>query len=160
MKKISKVTSMIIGLVILLILLDQAIKLVIIINNPNKTIIQNFIEIKLTENTGGAFGVGQNSTFSYIVTNVIVLGIIIKFMTNGNKLIDMKTKIVLSLVLAGGISNLLDRIIRGFVVEFIDIKNIPVFNLADLYITIGWIGFVVIFTIFTFKEKRNKSDKE
>ncbi len=160
MKKISKVTSMIIGLVILLILLDQAIKLVIIINNPNKTIIQNFIEIKLTENTGGAFGVGQNSTFSYIVTNVIVLGIIIKFMTNGNKLIDMKTKIVLSLVLAGGISNLLDRIIRGFVVEFINIKNIPVFNLADLYITIGWIGFVVIFTIFTFKEKRNKSDKE
>ena len=160
MKKISKVTSMIIGLVILLILLDQAIKLVIIINNPNKTKIQNFIEIKLTENTGGAFGVGQNSTFSYIVTNVIVLGIIIKFMTNGNKLIDMKTKIVLSLVLAGGISNLLDRIIRGFVVEFINIKNIPVFNLADLYITIGWIGFVVIFTIFTFKEKRNKSDKE
>ena len=160
MKKISKVTSMIIGLVILLILLDQAIKLVIIINNPNKTIIQNFIEIKLTENTGGALGVGQNSTFSYIVTNVIVLGIIIKFMTNGNKLIDMKTKIVLSLVLAGGISNLLDRIIRGFVVEFINIKNIPVFNLADLYITIGWIGFVVIFTIFTFKEKRNKSDKE
>lgn len=160
MKKISKVTSMIIGLVILLILLDQAIKLVIIINNPNKTIIQNFIEIKLTENTGGAFGVGQNSTFSYIVTNVIVLGIIIKFMTNGNKLIDMKTKIVLSLVLAGGISNLLDRIIRGFVVEFINIKNIPVFNLADLYITISWIGFVVIFTIFTFKEKRNKSDKE
>lgn len=160
MKKISKVTSMIIGLVILLILLDQAIKLVIIINNPNKTIIQNFIEIKLTENTGGAFGVGQNSTFSYIVTNVIVLGIIIKFMTNGNKLIDMKTKIVLSLVLAGGISNLLDRIIRGFVVEFINVKNIPVFNLADLYITIGWIGFVVIFTIFTFKEKRNKSDKE
>ena len=160
MKKISKVTSMIIGLVILLILLDQTIKLVIIINNPNKTIIQNFIEIKLTENTGGAFGVGQNSTFSYIVTNVIVLGIIIKFMTNGNKLIDMKTKIVLSLVLAGGISNLLDRIIRGFVVEFINIKNIPVFNLADLYITIGWIGFVVIFTIFTFKEKRNKSDKE
>ncbi len=160
MKKISKVTSIIIGLVILLILLDQAIKLVIIINNPNKTIIQNFIEIKLTENTGGAFGVGQNSTFSYIVTNVIVLGIIIKFMTNGNKLIDMKTKIVLSLVLAGGISNLLDRIIRGFVVEFINIKNIPVFNLADLYITIGWIGFVVIFTIFTFKEKRNKSDKE
>lgn len=160
MKKISKVTSMIIGLVILLILLDQAIKLVIIINNPNKTIIQNFIEIKLTENTGGAFGVGQSSTFSYIVTNVIVLGIIIKFMTNGNKLIDMKTKIVLSLVLAGGISNLLDRIIRGFVVEFINIKNIPVFNLADLYITIGWIGFVVIFTIFTFKEKRNKSDKE
>ena len=160
MKKISKVTSMIIGLVILLILLDQAIKLVIIINNPNKTIIQNFIEIKLTENTGGAFGVGQNSTFSYIVTNVIVLGIIIKFMTNGNKLIDMKTKLVLSLVLAGGISNLLDRIIRGFVVEFINIKNIPVFNLADLYITIGWIGFVVIFTIFTFKEKRNKSDKE
>ena len=159
MKKISKTTVSIIVLIIVLLILDQLIKLVII-NNPTKTIIPNVVEIKLTENKDGAFGVGQNSTFSYIVTNVIVLGIIIKFMTNGNKLIDVKTKVVLALVLAGGISNLIDRICRGYVLDFINIKNLPVFNLADLYVLIGWIGFVVIFTIFTFKEKRNKDEKE
>ena len=159
MKKISKTTVSIIVLIIVLLVLDQLIKLGII-NNPTKTIIPNVVEIKLTENKGGVFGVGQNSTFSYIVTNVIVLGIIIKFMANGNKLIDIKTKIVLSLVLAGGISNLIDRICRGYVLDFITIKNLPVFNLADLYVLIGWIGFVVIFTIFTFKEKRNKDEKE
>ena len=159
MKKISKTTVSIIVLIIVLLVLDQLIKLVII-NNPTKTIIPNVVEIKLTENKGGAFGVGQNSTFSYIVTNVIVLGIIIKFMTNGNKLIDVKTKVVLALVLAGGISNLIDRICRGYVLDFINIKNLPVFNLADLYVLIGWIGFVVIFTIFTVKEKRNKDEKE
>lgn len=159
MKKISKTTISIIVLIIVLLILDQLIKLVII-NNPTKTIIPNVVEIKLTENKDGAFGVGQNSTFSYIVTNVIVLGIIIKFMTNGNKLIDIKTKVVLALVLAGGISNLIDRICRGYVLDFINIKNLPVFNLADLYVLIGWIGFVVIFTIFTVKEKRNKDEKE
>ena len=159
MKKISKTTVSIIVLIIVLLVLDQLIKLGII-NNPTKTIIPNVVEIKLTENKGGVFGVGQNSTFSYIVTNVIVLGIIIKFMANGNKLIDIKTKIVLSLVLAGGISNLIDRICRGYVLDFITIKNLPVFNLADLYVLIGWIGFVVIFTIFTFKEKKNKDEKE
>lgn len=159
MKKISKTTISIIVLIIVLLILDQLIKLVII-NNPTKTIIPNVVEIKLTENKDGAFGVGQNSTFSYIVTNVIVLGIIIKFMTNGNKLIDVKTKVVLALVLAGGISNLIDRICRGYVLDFINIKNLPVFNLADLYVLIGWIGFVVIFTIFTVKEKRNKDEKE
>ena len=159
MKKISKNTISVITLIMVLILLDQITK-IFIINNPTKIIMQNILEIRLAKNTGGAFGIGQNSTFSYIVTNIIVLGIIIKFMTNGNKLIDKKTKVLLSLILAGGISNLIDRIFRGFVVDFIEIGKLPIFNLADIYITIGWIGIVIIFAIFTFKERKNRNKKE
>ena len=158
MKKIDKKSIVIIVVIILLILIDQITKLYITMN-PETTIIDDVLKFKITENTGGAFGVGQNSTFTYIVTNIVVLGIIIKFMVNGNQLIDTKTKVFLSLILAGGISNLIDRIFRGHVVDFIDITNFinfPVINLADIYITLGWLGIVVLFAIFAVKETRNK----
>lgn len=158
MKKIDKTSIVIIVMIVILILLDQATKLYITFN-PECTIIDGILKFKVIPNTGGAFGVGQNSTFSYIVTNIVVLGIIIKFMVNGNQLIDTKTKVFLSLILAGGISNLIDRIFRGYVVDFIDITdfmNFPVVNLADTYITIGWIGTVILFAIFAVKETRNK----
>lgn len=159
MKKIDRISILIVSMIIILILIDQLSKLYITINLEN-TIINGILRLKITENTGGAFGVGQNSTFTYIVTNIVVLGIIIKFMTNGNQLMDKKTKVFLSLILAGGISNLIDRIFRGYVVDFIDITgfiNFPVINLADIYITIGWIGIVILFAMFAINEKRNKN---
>ena len=157
MKKLDKISIIIIVMILVLILIDQISKLYIVMN-PENTIINGILKFKIIENTGGAFGVGQNSTFSYIVTNIVVLGIIIKFMVNGNQLIDKKNKIFLSLILAG-VSNLIDRIFRGYVVDFIDmtdIINFPVINLADIYITIGWIGTVILFGIFAIKETRNK----
>lgn len=158
MKKVDKTSIVIIVMIVILILIDQVTKLYITMN-PESIIIDGVLKFKITQNTGGAFGVGQNSTFSYIVTNIVVLGIIIKFMVNGNQLIDIKTRAFLSLILAGGISNLIDRIFRGYVVDFIDITdviNFPVVNLADIYITIGWIGTFVLFAIFAVKETRNK----
>lgn len=155
MKKIDKMTIL---LILLLILLDQISK-ILIVTNSDVTVIGGLLKFTKTQNTGGAFGVAQNSTFTYIVTNIVVLGIIIKFMVNGNQLIDRKTKIFLSLILAGGISNLIDRIFRGYVIDFIDITsfiNFPILNFADIYISIGWIGTIILFIIFAINEKRNK----
>lgn len=158
MKKTNKVMLIVILIMILLILLDQVIKL-FIVKNPENTIINGVLKFKLVENTGAAFGIGEDSTISYIVINIVVLGIITKFMVNGNQLIEIKTKVLLSLILAGGLSNLIDRIFRGYVVDYIDftqIINLPIFNLADICITIGWVGVAAIFAVFTIKEKRNK----
>ena len=51
------------------------------------------------------------------------------------------------LVLSGVISNLVDRLLRGGVIDFIDVKIWPVFNLADIFITLGlvWLCFVFLF---------------
>lgn len=54
-------------------------------------------------------------------------------------------KISLVLILSGAFSNIIDRLLRGCVIDFIDLKFWPVFNLADIYITIGISLFIVIY---------------
>ena len=117
-KKVTKIVFTI----ILLILLDQGIKFYIQIANPN--IDFSFVKINYVQNTGGAFGIASDNTITVIVSNLIVLGIIIKFMVSQFEKIDKVTKFMLCIVLAGGISNLLDRFCRGFVVDYIGIRKL------------------------------------
>ena len=70
--------------------------------------------------------------------------------------IDKKTQIILSMVLAGGISNLIDRIFRGFVLDFIDLSpliSFPVFNIADALIVVGWMELAITTMIYYLKNK-------
>ncbi len=53
-------------------------------------------------------------------------------------------KILLALILSGAVSNLIDRIRLGCVVDYIDLKFWPIFNLADAYITVGIISFILV----------------
>ena len=57
----------------------------------------------------------SNSTLMYIVTNLIVISVVVKFMMTQNEFISTKFKIFLSLIVAGGASNVIDRILRGYV---------------------------------------------
>ncbi len=153
-----------ISILVILLILDQITKAIIISNNLNKTIIPNVLEITNVQNTGGAFGVGQGNTTMFIITNIVVLGLIIRFIYLQKDFMDKITLYTLFIILAGGFGNLIDRLFRGFVVDFIKIfpsTNFPVFNLADIYITLGWIFLAFIFALFTYKEiKNNKKVKE
>lgn len=147
----------IIILVIFLIIGDQITKAVALRMQENKIIIENVIQFALEENKGGAFGVGQNSTGSFIITNVIVLGTIIRFIILQLDKMDKKTIVMLCLILAGGFSNLVDRLFRGYVVDFINMfpnAKFPIFNLADTYIIVGWVVLAAIFAGYTYKELR------
>lgn len=147
--------SIIVGI---LVLIDQVIKAIVGYFN-GKIIIQNFLKLTVVENMGGAFGIVSNSPFFLILISTLVLGIIIKFIISQKDRIDNKTLISLSLVLAGGLSNLIDRIYKGFVLDYIDIRdfiNFPVFNIADIYVTIGVITLTVLISIYTIKEVKIK----
>ena len=148
----------IICIVLTLILIDQITKIYAINNFRESTleVIPNILSFSYVENRGGAFGIGQNETITFIIANVIVLGLIVKFITLQIERIDIKTMIVVSLVFAGGIGNLIDRLFRKFVVDFIHFfpnVNLPIFNIADILIVIGWILLVLIFAIHTWKDK-------
>lgn len=148
----------IIILVILLIVIDQISKFYIVenIGKEIKNIIPNVLNFTYVENRGGAFGIGQNSTMMFVLVNIIILGIIIRFMIIQKDRIDRKTQVILSMILAGGISNLIDRIARGFVLDFIDFSPIisfPVFNIADILIVIGWISLAIVTAVYYIKNK-------
>lgn len=157
-KKIRKENILLIGIVLIIILIDQVLK-IWLQNIGEINIIPEILNFKVTQNTRAAYGIGANSTFMYVATNIVILGVIYKFIATQNEFVDTKLKIFLSFILAGGISNVIDRIIRGYVTEFIDFKqiiNLPVFNIADLFILIGWVAMAAIFASFTIKEWRNK----
>lgn len=156
-----KVMKRIFLIVIILLLCDQVTKILFI--NKDISIIQGILKFHTVQNRGGAFGIGQNSTFSFIVANIIVLGIIIKFISIQANQIDKKTGIALGMVLAGGFSNLVDRLFRGFVVDFIDISeliNFPNFNLADIFIVLGWVSLALFFAIYANNVRMGKIKKE
>ena len=137
----------IIGLII--ILLDQITKILVI--NENIILIPNLLLFTYTQNTGTAFGIGSNNAIIIIILNIIVLGVIIKFLKERKDDVEMNIFISLILIASGGISNLIDRIFRGYVVDFIDVNlfNFPNFNLADISIIIG-IGILLIVIIKSF----------
>ena len=161
MEKKRKKSIIILVMVVILLFIDQVTKIYAISQWKETTleVLSNILTFQYAENTGGAFGVGQNGTMTFIIANIVVLGIIIRFIMLQMDRIDRKTMVILSLVLAGGFSNLIDRIFRGFVVDFIHLfpnTNFPIFNLADAFIVIGWVSLALMFAIRTWKEKRSK----
>ena len=139
----------------ILILIEQAIKILI---KQIGNIGNGFIRIENVNNPGIAFGINPENT-SNIMLVIVVIGIIINFICQQKDKIDLKTSISLSLIIAGGISNLIDRIFRGAVFDFIRIGNFPIFNLADCFIVIGWILLVIFLIIFTVKDLMNETTK-
>lgn len=140
----NKIIKLIIILTIALIAIDQISK-VIVKYNYQVPIEKGFIEINVVENTGIAFGINSGNTKNMVLTSIILL-IILNFVKNQIELIDKKNAIAISFILAGGISNLIDRIIRNGVMDFIKIKHFSIFNIADCYIVIGWI-LLILFLI-------------
>ncbi len=155
-----KIFKIVFIIVLILVIIDQGTKFAFV--NKNIDVISNVLKFNTVQNRGGAFGVGQKSTFSFIVANIIVLGIILKFISMQAKQLDKKTIFALSLVLGGGVSNLIDRLFKGYVVDFIDINglfNFPNFNLADVYVVIGFVLLALFFAMFANNVRMEKNKK-
>lgn len=161
-KKIKKEYVILLIIVIAIVLIDQISK-ILATNIGEINVINGILKFNVTENTNPAYGIGSDSTIMYVLTNIVILGVIFKFITTQNDFVDNKLKIFLSLIFAGGLANVIDRIFRGYVVEFIDFRqmiNIPVFNIADICVLIGWISVAAIFAAFTVTEWRNGKEKK
>lgn len=162
MKKEHKRYIILIVVVILIIIAGQMVKNYMVNNYKEQgsiCLVEKVANITYTENKGGAWGIGQGDTLTFVVTNLLVLGIIIKFIITQSDRINILDLLALTLILGGGISNFLDRVIRGYVVDYIDITpiiNFPIFNLEDIIIVIGWLVFITVVGISMIKLKNEK----
>ncbi|WP_289142397.1 signal peptidase II [uncultured Brevibacillus sp.] len=104
-------------------------------------------------NMGAAFGILQNQRWLFIIITIaVVVGIVFSLIRIGKK--QPRTSLALSLVLGGAIGNFIDRATTGQVVDFLDFTliNFPIFNVADMAITIG-VGLLLLDVLLDGKKK-------
>lgn len=135
---------------VLLVVFDQITKALIISNynvHEYSVVINNFFNIFYIRNYGAAFGIlSQNIIFLIGITCIMIYYVFYEIKRNINNNLSIFS---LTLVLGGAVGNLIDRIFRGYVVDFLSFRlfnyDMPVFNVADIFITCGVI--LVIFCI-------------
>ena len=154
-KKFVYIILFVIGLVII----DQITKLLVVnlLNYKTFVIIKNFLKFVFVKNTGAAFGFLSDNTLTLsIVSMVLIIYIFRELKNNINNKISLFSYL---LILSGSLGNLIDRIFRGYVVDFISFtffkKEMAVFNVADSYITIGVIMLLILLVKEMFYGRNN-----
>ena len=129
-----------------IIVLDQLTKFLITQNlklNQSIPIIKNILHLTYVTNTGSAFGLFKSLNIFFIFFSIIVIIAIFYYLKkriNNEKLM----KFSIGLLLGGTIGNLIDRLIYGYVTDFIDFRIWPVFNFADSAVTVSIILLIVL----------------
>ena len=142
----NKKNNFIFSVALLIVFLDQLTKFLIKQNlqlSQSIPIISNVFHLTYITNTGSAFGLFKGLNVFFIVFLIIVIGFIIHFIKKireNEKLLQFS----IGLLLGGTIGNLLDRVLLGYVVDFIDFRIWPVFNIADSAVTIGVILLIIL----------------
>lgn len=136
-------------LVLNLLLLDILLKKIFFTSTSEEYFIfGDFLKLKLATNSGIAFGLNLNYYFLILIYFLIapaLLFILFKAYQQKNNF----HIIGLSLIIFGSISNLIDRVYFGFVIDYIDLKYYTVFNLADVMIVMG----VIVIILDSFRKK-------
>lgn len=116
-------------------------------NNGSKIIlISNFLNLTYAENTGIAFSMLKNLN-KYIIVFLVLFVIFLSILFIFKKSFNNNSKNAFIFILAGATSNLLDRLLKGFVIDYIELSLFPsIFNLADIYIILGvFYSFISLF---------------
>jgi len=134
-KKLDGKAVLFFSAVVLVIILDRITKFIIVHNQQGIEVIEGLFNIVMTTNTGAAFSMleGYNSILLFIA--LIVVGVIL---FNYPKIPDQRLPVTaFALITGGAIGNITDRVMLGYVVDFINFSFWPSFNVADSAISIG-----------------------
>ena len=114
--------------------------------NQPQPLLGEFLRFTYTRNSGVAFGIGQGTGFPYYVFSIIAVGAILWLFLR-HPVHSTGRQLAFALILGGAIGNLIDRVTRGEVVDFIEIGisrwHWPVFNVADCAVSVGVILFAL-----------------
>jgi len=159
LKKFLNQYGLLLGIVSLLLGLDQVTKAVVRANIPfggswmPLNWLAPYFRFVHWENTGAAFGMFQNGGLIFGILAVIVSAFLIIYYAQLPK-DETIMRVAMSMQLAGALGNLIDRILFGPVTDFISVGTFPVFNIADSSITVGTGLLILALLLYERKQKR------
>ena len=142
---------------VILVLIDRVIKIYAVSRlkeHPSISLIKGILELTYLENTGAAFGLLKGQKYFFILVGVIILlSIIYLIFKMPRKKKYNAAHVALSLIAAGAIGNMTDRIIYDYVMDYIyfSVIRFPIFNVADIYVTVATV-MMLILLLFVYKE--------
>lgn len=128
------------------IIVDQITKMLVAVQRPEWGL--SFLSIHFVQNTGAGFGIlkGQMAILA-VISTVVMMAVIFYYRKIPQ---ERWAQVLFGLFLGGVAGNLIDRIFRQYVVDFIDVGFWPVFNIADAAISVSVIGLV----LYSWREKK------
>lgn len=148
-------------LIFVIVFIDQISKYIITHNielSESIPIIQDIFHITYTRNYGAAFSILQNQRFFLIIITSIVSIIILVTMFRYYKSLDKALLYSLSFIVAGAIGNLIDRVRLKYVIDFLDFRIWPIFNVADMSVVVGSI--LIVWYMLFLEPKKQKAKKD
>ena len=136
--------------ILLLIFLDQAVKGYVVKEIPlggMRRFIPKVVSLTYLKNSGAAFSMLENQQWFFTIITLIAMGAAFVYLYRHIKG-SIWLLLGLTLIISGGIGNFIDRLRQGFVVDMfhLDFMNFAIFNVADIYLTIG-VGLLLIYLL-------------
>lgn len=144
--------------------LDQLFK-VLAVNSlkgePSYVLWDGVFELLYVENRGAAFSMLQNARWFFVVLTTIVMLFLLMVVLSGRYRRFPLLNVSFVLVIGGGIGNLIDRIVNGYVIDYLYFKliNFPVFNFADCCLVVGAI-LMLAFFFFVYEDTSKLKPQE
>lgn len=156
------IQALILVAVAILVGLDQLTKALITANlqlGDSIPLIKGVFELEYVQNTGASFGILKGHRWIFIAVTALVLVFLLVVLMSGKFKRYRLFNVASTLIVAGGIGNMIDRIAQGYVVDFLSFKLIhfPVFNVADCCVVIG-AALLLIYFFFFYERDREKAD--
>ena len=159
--------------VVVLVCIDQFTKYLVVghlKDRPAYVLIRNIFQLEYLENRGAAFGIFQNQRWFFVIMTVVILVIVSWFY--GRTPVEKRylpLRICMIILTAGAIGNFIDRLTRGYVVDFFyfSLIDFPIFNVADIYVTVTFIVLVLLiffyykdedFSIYSRRQEQKHAD--
>ena len=121
-------------------------------------LVNNFVYITYVRNTGAAWSILSSNTYLVVIVSFLIITFLIMYL-NKNRPKNKLEIVAYSLILGGALGNFFNRLVCGYVIDFIDVKifkyDYPIFNFADTFIVIG----VLLLIIYTWRCSNGDSGK-
>lgn len=151
-------------MIVLIVAFDQITKLLAkkyLLGNAAVTFIKGVVQFNYAENQGMAFSMFSGARWAFVaLTAVVCIGALV--MMFKNKIPSLWAYWSIGVIVAGGLGNLIDRIIYGYVVDFIEptFVNFAIFNIADSAVTLGTISLMAYLVLDLFKKDEKPAEEK